>query len=258
VRRWNPKFRPYLYAHRYGISIIDLEKTLIQLEKACAFLEQLVTSGQNVWLLGTKPQARDVVRSIAEETAMPFCLVRWLGGTITNFPTINEGLEKYRKFLAMEQRGDIERMPNKEASSLRRKMLRLKNNFEGLLGIRERPAAIVAVDSGHEAIAIQEANKWNIPVVALVDTNSDPSRVDHPIPANDDSVRSIQIIVRAIGDALLRGKEGRELRQAGKLSPLPSLEREDIELDPQFTLSEDAEMALGNLENLREKEEPKG
>ncbi|MDR0679210.1 MAG: 30S ribosomal protein S2 [Puniceicoccales bacterium] len=248
MRRWNPKFRPYLYANRYGISIIDLEKTLIQLEKACYFLEQSVTGGKDIWLLGTKPQARDVIRAVADETAMPYCLVRWLGGTVTNFSTINEGLGKYRKFLAMEQRGDIERMPNKEASSLRRKMRRMKNNFEGLINIDRPPSVIFAVDSGHEAIAVREAHRAGIPVVAIVDTNSDPSLVDYPIPANDDSVRSLQIIVRVVGDAIRRGLEGREQRQAGKLSSLPLEERGSIELEPQFTLSEDAQTVLATLE----------
>ncbi|MDR0340502.1 MAG: 30S ribosomal protein S2 [Puniceicoccales bacterium] len=252
MRRWNPKFRPYLYAHRYGISIIDLEKTLIQLEKACHFLEQTVTSGRDVWLLGTKPQAQDIVRAIADETAMPYCLVRWLGGTVTNFHTINEGLEKYRKYLSMEQRGDIERMPNKEASSLRRKMRRMKNNFEGLLKIDRPPSVIFAVDASYEDIAIREAKKAGIPVVAIVDTNSDPSPVDYPIPANDDSVRSLQIVVRVIGDAIRRGLEGREQRQAGKLASMPAGEREAMDTEPQFTLSEDAQLVLASQGEQKE------
>jgi small subunit ribosomal protein S2 len=252
LRHWNPKFGPYLYAHRHGISIIDLEKTLVQLEKACAYVEHLVAGGQSIWLLGTKPQAQDIVREAATGTGMPFCLVRWLGGTLTNFHTINQGLEKYRRFLAMEQRGEIERMPNKEASSLRRKMVRMGHNFEGLISIEQPPAAIFAVDVGHETIAIREARKVGIPVIAIADTNSDPTLVDYPIPANDDSVRSLQILVQSVAEAIRRGLEARELRQASKM---PMGDREDIELEPQFTLSETAQLAVGRLDELRETEQ---
>ncbi|MDR2577087.1 MAG: 30S ribosomal protein S2 [Puniceicoccales bacterium] len=250
LRRWNPKFRPFVYDHRQGISIIDLERTLEQLQKACQFAEHLVSGGQEIWFLGTKPQAREVVREAAEGVHMPFCVVRWLGGTLTNFSTINCGLQKYRQFLHMEEKGDIDRMPNKEAASLRRKMVRMRNNFEGLMDVEGPPAALYVVDANYEDIAVREANRMGIPVIAIVDSNSDPSRINFPIPGNDDSLRSVAVITSTLAGAISRGKEGRELRLASQTSSL--IKRESIELAAEITLSADVSAVVDNMKENEE------
>ena len=249
VRRWNTRFREYLYDNRHGISIIDLEKTLIQLEKACAFVEHIVGEGQDIWFVGTKPQAQEIIRETARAVSMPFVSVRWLGGTLTNFSTIYEGLEKYRRFLAMEQRGDIERMPNKEAASLRRKMARMKENFEGLLEIDGLPAAIFVADVNFESTAAKEARKVGIALAAIVDTDSDPNVANYPVPANDDSTRSLAIIIKAFGDAVGRGLEARELRRVDKSPPGDDgfQEIEQQENDSAVTLSAMAQMTVDAL-----------
>ncbi|MDR1435877.1 MAG: 30S ribosomal protein S2 [Puniceicoccales bacterium] len=260
VRRWNPRFRKYLYAHRHGISIIDLEKTLAQLERACDYAEHLVAGGQSIWLIGTKPQAKDIVREAAAETGMPFSVVRWLGGTLTNFNTIYQGLEKYRRFLEMEQSGEIEKMPNKEGAALRRKMQRMKANFEGLTAIGEPPAALFVVDLGNEDIAAREAKRTGVPVIAIVDSNSNPDCADFPIPGNDDSVRSIKAIVDAMVAAILRGVEARELSRANKLPPMAIGAQQDLEAEKSsVTLSEQAQRAFAEMDDgvdsAKEKEE---
>ncbi|MDR2668017.1 MAG: 30S ribosomal protein S2 [Puniceicoccales bacterium] len=248
VRCWNPRFREFLYANRHGISIINLEKTLIQLEKACAYVEHIVGGGQDIWLVGTKPQAQDAIREAATAVSMPFVVERWLGGTLTNFHTIYQGLEKYRNFLTLDQRGEIDRMPNKEAASLRRKMVRMKANFEGLADIHEPPAALFIVDVNCENIAVKEARKMGIKSVALVDTNSDPSCVDIAIPANDDSTRSIGAIVGAIWEAIGKGMECRDLRQVDKAPAQDVGELQDVE--SSVTLSSGVQMAMDALEDI--------
>ncbi|MDR3317151.1 MAG: 30S ribosomal protein S2 [Puniceicoccales bacterium] len=250
LRRWNPKSRPFVYDHRHGISIINLEKTLEQLQRACQFSENLVAGGGEIWFVGTKPQAQEVIRSAAAEARMPFCAVRWLGGTLTNFHTIGRGLQKYRRFLTMEERGEIDRMPNKEAASLRRKMTRMRHNFEGLISIEGLPSALFLVDISHEIIAVREARRVGIPVIAIADTNADPTLVDFPIPANDDSARSIHILTSTFVAAICRGWEELELRRASKTSSL--IKREGIELAPEITLSDATATAAGRVEPAEE------
>jgi small subunit ribosomal protein S2 len=247
LRRWNPKSQPFIYGNRHGISIINLEKTVEQLRKACAFIEHLVAGGQEIWFIGTKPQAREIVRNAAETSRMPFCVVRWLGGTLTNFSTIYCGIQKYRRFLSMEEKGEIDRMPNKEAASLRRKMLRMRHNFEGLVAVDGHPAALFVVDANYENIAICEANRVGIPVIAIVDSNADPTRIDFPIPANDDSVRSIDIIVRTIAAAVDAGHNERESRLDIQASSAND-DRECIEIAAEVTISDEAALAVKKMD----------
>jgi ribosomal protein S2, bacterial type len=195
LRRWNPKSKPYVYDSRNGISIIDLEKTHALLEKACAKLEEVVASGKDVLFIATKKQAQDVVREAATSCQMPFCVNRWMGGGLTNFATIKSSLSKYRKFLKMDLEGELEKLPGKEEAAIRRQMSRMNRNFEGMLEVEELPAAVFVIDTKNEEIAVAEANRLDIPVIGLVDTNSDPTVLDYPIPGNDDAVKSIRIIV---------------------------------------------------------------
>lgn len=245
LKRWNPRSRIFIYDHRHGISIINLEKTLSQLEKACAFIEDLVANRQEIWLVGTKPQAQEIIRAAAQEVSVPFCVTRWLGGTLTNFTTINRSLQKYRRFLKMEESGEINEMPNKEASALRRDMARLGRNFEGLLNIDGLPSALFVVDMKYEATAINEARRLGIPVIAIADSNTDPFLVDFPIPGNDDSNQSIRIIVSEIIAAIRRGQEERELRKASKTSAIINRQEDDLREEITTIADLDEEPAIG-------------
>lgn len=222
TRRWNPKSKPFIYDHRHGISIIDLEKTYTFLERASAFVEELVASGKDILFVGTKKQSQEVVREAATSCQMPFCANRWMGGALTNFTTIKTSLAKYKKFLDMENTGELNKLPGKEAAAIRRQMARMNRNFEGLLEITGLPAALFVIDIRNEAIAVNEACRLNIPVVALVDTNSDPSLVDYPIPGNDDAVKSIRIITEVIMESVQNGLARRPVAKAqkGSITPL--------------------------------------
>jgi small subunit ribosomal protein S2 len=210
VRRWNPNFKPFLFDHRHGISIIDLEKTHQQLEKSCEFLTGVARAGKKILLVGTKRQAEEIIREAAAASQMPFCVNRWMGGTLTNFATIKTSLNKYRRFLEMENDGSLDKLPKKEGSAIRRQMVRMNRNFEGIIDINELPAALVIIDIRNEEIAVAEAKRLGIPVIALVDTNSDPSQVEFPIPGNDDAAKSVRIIVETLTEAIQDGLASRD------------------------------------------------
>ena len=212
TRRWNPKSKPYVYDHRSGVSIIDLEKTYAQIEKAVAFLEEIVASNKDVMFIGTKRQAQEILREAATMCNMPFCVNRWLGGTLTNFETIQSSLKKYKKFLDMEASGALDKLYAKEAAAIRREMDRMNRNFEGIKEIKKLPGAAFIVDIKNEEIAVAECRKLGIPVVAIVDTNSDPTLVDYPIPANDDAVKSIRLITEVIVEAIQNGLSRRTVQ----------------------------------------------
>ncbi len=205
TRRWNPRSKPYVYDHRSGVSIIDLEKTYAQLEKAVALVEETVAAGKDIMFVGTKRQAQEILREIAQGCNMPYCVNRWLGGTLTNFSTILASLKKYKKFLDMETNGEMEKLYAKEAAAIRRQMSRMNRNFEGIKDISKLPGIAFVVDIKSEEIAVAEFKKLGIPVVALVDTNSDPSQVDLPIPGNDDAVKSVRLIAEIIFEAVQAG-----------------------------------------------------
>jgi small subunit ribosomal protein S2 len=205
VRRWNPRSKPFIHDHRNGISIIDLEKTYQQLEIASKYVEETVAKGKDILFVGTKKQAKDIVREAAVSVQMPFSVNRWMGGTLTNFVTIKSSLAKYHKFLEMESDGRLAKLPGKEAAAIRRQMERMFRNFEGLKEVKQLPAALFVIDIKSEQIAVAEARVLGIPVVGLVDTNSDPSMVDYPIPGNDDAVKSIRMIVEVISESIQEG-----------------------------------------------------
>ncbi|MDR1907151.1 MAG: 30S ribosomal protein S2 [Puniceicoccales bacterium] len=213
-RRWNPKSKGFIYDHRGGISIIDLEKTYKQLEEACVFLQELTSKGQKVLFVATKKQAQEVVREVATSLGMPFCVNRWLGGCLTNFETVKRSLNKYRRFLAMEADGSLATMLKKEASVIRRQMIRMHRGFEGMLEVNDLPDALFIVDVNYEDIAVMEANRLHIPIVAIVDTNSDPTHIAHVIPANDDSVKSIKIILETVSEAIQTGLVAYDIKQS--------------------------------------------
>ena len=214
TKRWNPRSKPYVFDHRQGISIIDLTKTHAALEKACAYLEETVANGGNVLFVGTKRQAQDIVREAATSLNMPFCVDRWLGGTLTNFETVKRSIAKYKKFQAMETSGELAKLPAKEESAIKREMGRMNRNFSGIVDMGSMPSAMFIVDVNHEAIAVAEGDRCGIPTIGLVDTNSDPTLVKYPIPGNDDAVKSIRIIVDAVIAAVQSGLAQRDTRRA--------------------------------------------
>lgn len=215
LRRFNPASKPFVFDHRNGISIINLEKTYQQLEQASTFLKEIVASGKNVMIIGTKKQAQDLVRETGTDLGMPYAASRWLGGGLTNFATVKNSLKKYRGYLEMESKGELVAMSNKkEVAAIRREMSRMYRNFEGMVQVNELPGAIFVIDAKEEQIALLEARRMGIPSIAIVDTNSDPSTVDYPIAGNDDSSKSIQILVETIAESI---REGLTLRQNDKV-----------------------------------------
>jgi small subunit ribosomal protein S2 len=241
VRRWNPKSKPYVYDNRHGISIIDLEKTYDLLEKAAIAVEEVVSNGKQILLVGTKRQAQEPIRELAGATNMPFCVNRWMGGCLTNHETVATSLVKYKKFLKMEDDGSLDKLPGKEGAAIKRQMSRMKRNFEGMLNLQGIPGALFVIDSHNEAIAIAEANRLKIPVIALVDSNSDPSLIDHPIPGNDDSTKSIRIIVDVILEAIQTGSSRRVEAPTRRKDITPVTHEPDFidqEDEPEVTLPE--------------------
>ncbi len=216
TKRWNPRFKGFLFDHRQGISVIDLAKTHAQLEKACRFLEDTVAEGGDVLLVGTKRQAQEIVREAAAATGMPFSVNRWMGGTLTNWETVKRSIAKYKRYLEMESSGELAKTHKKEAAAIKREMARMQRNFEGLVNLPGMPAAMLVIDVNYEDIAVAEGGRMKIPVVALVDTNSDPALASFPIPGNDDAVKSIRIIVDALVEAIQAGLSQRDSRRIAR------------------------------------------
>src|ERR1035438_3326786 len=213
TKRWNPRSKPFVFDHRQGVTIIDLTKTHEALEKACAFIENTVAEGNSVLLVGTKRQAKEIVREAAASTNMPLCVDRWLGGTLTNYETVKRSIAKFKKYQQMETSGEMSKLPRKEESAIKREMTRMQRNFNGIADMGGLPGALFVVDIGYEKIAVAEAKRCAIPSIALVDTNSDPSLVTYPIPGNDDAVKSIRIIVETVVAAIQSGLAQRESRR---------------------------------------------
>ena len=194
TRRWNPRMKKYVYGAKSGISIIDLSKTMHQLASACNFLQSVVVKGGDILFVGTKRQASDIIAELAEKTGMYSVSERWLGGTLTNNVTIRKSITKMQEIDEKINSEAAASMKKKELSLLQREAEKLHRNLDGICEMKRLPAALVIVDVCHEANAVREANKLNIPIVALVDTDGDPSQIDYPVAANDDAVKSIQII----------------------------------------------------------------
>ncbi len=208
TRRWNPKMKPYIYAARKGIYIIDLQKTLKLLDEAYEFVKKRASEGATILFVGTKKQAQQVIKEEAERCGAFYVNNRWLGGLLTNFHTIRKRIDKLIELEEMEAAGEFEKYTKKEQSKLRRILEKLRKNLGGLKGMDRIPDILYVVDPRKEKIAVAEANKLGIPIVAMVDTNSDPDLIDYVIPSNDDAIRSIKLITSKIADAYLEGREG--------------------------------------------------
>lgn len=207
TRRWNPKMNQYIFGQRNGIHIIDLQRTVKQLKKACDFLEQTTAKGGHVLFVGTKRLARDMVRDGASGAGMYYINHRWLGGTLTNFQTMRQSIHRLKRITRMTQDGTFERITKKEGLGLTRELEKLERNLGGIKNMPGLPAAIFVIDAHKEQIAIAEARRLGIPVVAITDTNSDPTLADMPIPGNDDSAKSLKLFISAAAKACAIGKE---------------------------------------------------
>ena len=210
TKRWNPKMKPFIFGSRSGIYIIDLEKTEQHLERACDFLEQLAAKGQLVLFVGTKKQAKTVIEQTATRSGMPYVVTRWLGGTMTNFPTIKRNIERLLLLRKQQAEGYFERLPKKDALHHERELAKLQVHYAGLAGLDRLPAGLFVIDPKRETNAVHEANRLKIPVVAICDTNADPDLIAYPIPGNDDAIRSVQLISSMVADCIIAGR-----RQAG-------------------------------------------
>ena len=205
TKRWNPKMKRYIFDKRNGIHIIDLTQTLTQLDAAMTFVEELATSGKSVLFVGTKKQAQSVVKEAAVDAGQHYVVHRWLGGTLTNNATIRRSVRRMRELEAIEKEDQFGSLPKKEAASMRRELEKLRRNLSGVAEMSEMPGAMVVIDINREAIAVNEAKRLNIPVVAIVDTNCDPDPVDHVIPGNDDAIRAIKLISEALAMRVRKG-----------------------------------------------------
>ena len=207
TRRWNPKMKEYVYGAKNGISIIDLTKTMYQIAAACNFLQRVVANGGDILFVGTKPQIRQLVKNLAEETGMFHVSERWLGGTLTNNVTIRKSITKMADIDKMLESDSAKGMKKKEIAGLARRAEKLHRDLDGIAAMKRLPAALVVIDVCNELNAVREANKLNIPIVAIVDTNGDPSLVDYPVAANDDAVKSVQVITGLFSEAVKIAKE---------------------------------------------------
>ncbi len=207
TRKWNPKMKPFLMQDKAGIYIIDLEETVRRLDKASAFLSDLASNGKKILFVGCKRQAQVAVAEAAQATGHYFVNHRWLGGTLTNLTTIRRSVERLHYLESIEKQPEYKAMSKKELSALGRECEKLKRNLDGVRGMDKLPDAIVIVDSAKESIAVAEARRLKIPVVAIVDTNADPSKIDYPIPGNDDAIRAIRLILQNLVDSIVVTKK---------------------------------------------------
>ena len=201
TRKWNPNFKPYILLEKNGVHIINLESTIEAINKASVFVNEIVSKKGEILFVGTKKQAQDIVQQEADKCGMFYIVERWLGGTLTNFSTIKKSIKRL-KMLEKEGSNLYENLTKKESQMLNRERVKLADQHRGIKDMRRLPDAIIVVDAQYEDTAIREAKRLDIPVIAIVDSNTDPNKVDYPIPANDDSIRTIQLIIAALADAV--------------------------------------------------------
>ncbi|MEI3415982.1 MAG: 30S ribosomal protein S2 [Christensenellaceae bacterium] len=211
TRRWNPKMKQYIFTERNGIYIIDLQKTVKKVNEAYFFMRDVAMEGKPILFVGTKKQAQESVEAEAKRCGQHYVSNRWLGGMLTNFKTIRTRIEKLENIEKMEETGDINLLPKKEIIKLMHEKEKLEKNLGGIRNLNGMPGALFIVDPRKERIAVSEAHKMGIPVVAIVDTNCDPDEIDYPIPGNDDAIRAVKLIVSKMADAVLEGKQGEQL-----------------------------------------------
>ena len=242
-RRWNPKMRQYIFAHRNGIHIIDLQQTLHFLERAAAFVEDIAAQGKKIIFVGTKKQAQDTIKGEAERCGAFYINTRWLGGTLTNFTTIQKRIDYLVELEQRKAKGELFSLPKKEQLKLNDQIERLNRYLGGIKEMTEIPGALYVVDVGKESISVAEAKRVGVPVIALVDTDCDPVEIDYPIPGNDDAIRSIRLVTSHIADAYIEGTN-RRLNDDGQFDAGEALE--PITIGPEAALEgvQDAEQVM--------------
>ena len=240
TRRWHPKMKRYIFTQRNGIHIVDLQQTITKLNEACDFVRSLVMEGGEILFVGTKKQAQDVIQDAASRCGMHYVNIRWLGGTLTNFGTIQSRIDHLVRLEDQKEKGVFETLPKKEAQKLEEKIIRMNRLLGGIKEMTKLPDAVFIVDPGKEDIAVKESQRVDVPLVAIVDTDCDPNLIDHPIPGNDDAIRSIKLISGKISDAVL---EGVQLRQ--RLAEEQQKAYEQAMIEPE----EDAETFTPEPEN---------
>ncbi len=241
TRKWNPKMKEYIFTARNDIHILNLELTSEQIDKAYSFVRDVVSSGKSVLFVGTKKQAQEAVKEEAERCGMFYINTRWLGGTLTNFKTIRNRIERLNKLNQMEKVGEFDLLPKKEVALLKQERDKLEKNLGGIKDMHELPGVLFVVDPTNEKICVHEANILNIPVVSLVDTNCDPSNVTVVIPGNDDAIRSVKLIASAIADAVIEAREGVSMQKNEEEDEKVDLESLLTEAKPSLELAEAGE-----------------
>lgn len=211
TRRWNPKMKPYIFTERNGIYIVDLQQTVRKMEEAYNFVRDLAAEDKEILFVGTKKQAQETIEYEAQRCGMHYVNQRWLGGMLTNFKTISQRIEALHRLNEMEEDGTFDVLPKKEVIKLRLERDKLERNLGGIKNMKKLPAAIFIVDPRKERIAVAEARKLGIPIIAIVDTNCDPDEIDYVIPGNDDAIRAVKLIASKIADAVLEGRQGEQL-----------------------------------------------
>jgi len=206
TKRWNPKMSPYIFEAKNNIHIIDLQMTMVKLAEAHEFLKSVGNMEQPVLFVGTKKQAKEAVIAAATKCGMYYINERWLGGFLTNNQTVRKSIERYKNYEQMEQDGTLDLLPKKEAASIKHELFKLRKNLEGIKEMKVLPKAVIIIDPKKEKIAVAEAKKLGIPIVAIVDTNSDPEEIDYCVPGNDDAMKSVRILTSVFADAILEGK----------------------------------------------------
>ena len=208
TRRWNPKMAEYIFTERNGIYIIDLQKTVKKLEEAYMFVRDLAAEGEEVLFVGTKKQAQESIKEEAARCGVPYVNARWLGGMLTNFVTIKRRIKRLGQLKAMKEDGTFDLLTKKEAAKLDLEIEKLEKYMGGITEMKKQPAAMFIVDPRKERIAVAEAKKLGIPIIAIVDTNCDPDEIDYVIPGNDDAIRAVKLIAGAMADAVIEGRQG--------------------------------------------------
>jgi small subunit ribosomal protein S2 len=249
TRRWNPKMKPYIFTERNGVHIIDLQQTIRALETTCGLVRDTVGAGGAVLFVGTKRQAQDTISQEAQRCSMPYVNQRWLGGTLTNWLTIRKCIDRLLNLEARRDRGDFELLKKKEALGLQRQIDKLNHRLGGIREMRELPDLLFVVDVRREITAVKEANKLNIPIIAVVDTNCDPDLIDYVIPANDDAIRAIKLITTTLADGAVEGLAQRKVQEP------EGIEVEEIGVEDERYLSA---ATLARLKELSFEEEGGG
>jgi len=243
TRRWNPKMKPYIYGPRNGIYIINLDKSKKLFDAAYSFIIDEVAKGGNLLFVGTKRQARNIVKEEAVRCGMPYVDHRWLGGMLTNFQTIKNSIERLKSIESMQEDGSISRFPKKEILLMGKERIKLERNVGGIKNMRNIPSAILVIDPRNESIAINEAKKLKIPVIALADTNCDPDGIDYIIPGNDDAIRSIRLICGQLAEGVLTGQASRDGEDASDEAMLAAMSDAGTEQEAAVEVTESPEAA---------------